>query len=156
MALLRTRPSRGLSTVIGIAMIGLAIGMFTWGDEQIQIPIFFPLVVVGMGLYHLFNAITGEGYMEETRIEGALSTMVNSEGKSRDEQFRELECLREKDLISVEEFDRKREEIFNPPAAETSGSSVESRLRTLQKLKSDDLISSEEFDTKRAEILSEL
>ena len=109
---IRVKPSREMSLfglVGGIAFIGLGVvwAIPTFGAFGVVWTI-FALAVTG---YHAFNAFSGRGIAtEEIDVEGFDSAPVR-DGDEAD-RLRRLESLRARNLITEEEYQRKRAGII--------------------------------------------
>jgi hypothetical protein len=112
MARIRVKPSRPQATlgmVMGSVFVG--IGLF------VVIPIFGPfgivwtLMAVALTAYFAINVFSSRGFAHtEIEIENGAESQ---DGEMQfDERLRRLERLREEQLISADEYQRKRDEIM--------------------------------------------
>lgn len=108
----RVKPSKEVSLVSlvgGIAMIvfGVIWAIPTFGAFGVVWTI-FALAITG---YHAFNAFSGKGVAtQEIDVEGFDSAPVTANDES--ERLQRLEGLRARNLITEEEYQRKRAEII--------------------------------------------
>jgi hypothetical protein len=112
MARIRIKPSRpqaALAMVVGIAFVGfgLLVGIPTFG----VFGIFWTVMALAMTVYFAINAFSPRG-LAHTEIDIEHDAEPEEGGLQFDERLRRLERLREEQLISAEEYERKREEIM--------------------------------------------
>jgi hypothetical protein len=112
MARIRVKPSRSqaaLGMVVGIVFVG--IGLFVVIPTFGAFGIFWTLVTAAMTVYFAINVFSPRG-LAHTEIEIEHDAEPREGNLQFDERLRRLEQLREEQLISAEEYERKREEIM--------------------------------------------
>ena len=112
MARIRVKPSRSqaaLGMVVGIVFVG--IGLFIVIPIFGAFGIFWTLVAVAIAVYSAINVFSTRG-LAHTEIEIENSAEFKEGELNFDERLRRLERLRDEQLISSEEYERKREEIM--------------------------------------------
>jgi hypothetical protein len=108
----RVKPSKEVSlvSVVGgmvMVVIGVIWAIPTFGAFGVAWTI-FALAITG---YHAFNAFSSRGVAtQEIDVEGFDSTPVTEGDES--ERLQRLESLRARNLITEEEYERKRAEII--------------------------------------------
>jgi len=112
MARIRVKPSRpqaALAMVVGIAFVcfGVLVGIPTFG----VFGIFWTLMAVAVTIYFAINVFSPKG-LAHTEIDIEHDAEPQERELQFDERLRRLERLREEQLISAEEYQRKRAEIM--------------------------------------------
>lgn len=111
------RPSKWVSALVvvmglGMAGVGIFLLLFT-GAHPVPVVIWI-VVVLGVTGYHLFNLFTDRAPSPMEIVEGQSSAGPASPPPlTAEERLRALEGLREKKLVSDEEYEAKRREILD-------------------------------------------
>jgi hypothetical protein len=100
-----------VGAVVGIIMLMFGIGVMS-KTQQFH-PFFILWIGVGVFIvgYHLINAISGRG-PATTIIESEEEDETSAEARPVAERLRELEELRQQQLVSEVEYEEKRKEIL--------------------------------------------
>jgi hypothetical protein len=111
---LRIRPSKpasALGMVVGIVFIG--IGLFFAIPVFGAFGIFWTLVAVAITGFHAMNVFSDRGIaMTEIEVVGETSQPKADDEMPFDERLRRLVQLRVDELITEEEYRRKRDELM--------------------------------------------
>src|SRR5262245_51095461 len=110
MALIRVKPSRpqaALAMVVGIVFVG--IGLFVVIPTFGPFGIFWTLVAAALTVFFAMNVFSQRGFAH-TEVEVEKGAGLLEGDVPFDERLRRLERLRDEQLISEEEYKRKRQE----------------------------------------------
>lgn len=111
----KIRPSKGAS------LLGFAVGIvFIFIGATLAIPvgglfgIFWTIIAVAITCINGINAFTEKGISDrEIIIDDTLDKLAGEYKSSTEQRLLELQGLYDKQLISKEEYERRRKEIIN-------------------------------------------
>ena len=113
------RPSRanaGFSAVVGVIFV--LIGIFVVIPSAGPFGIIWTLLAIGITAYNAYLAfgkkyIGPEIHIEDDTVPEEQSTRAGEAGPDTEERLIQLRELYDKDLISAEEYERKRQQILD-------------------------------------------
>jgi hypothetical protein len=109
-----SRPAPAMSAfaaLVGVGMLGF--GIFAMSQAGEFHPFFLLWIAVGVGVvgYHLVNAVSSKGVATEI-IEAEDMGDEQTPAKSVAERLRELDLLKQHQLVSASEYESKRQQIL--------------------------------------------
>ncbi|MFH1742149.1 MAG: SHOCT domain-containing protein [bacterium] len=112
----RIRPSKwGSALVVIVGSVFVCIGVFMAIPALGPIGIIWTLLAVGVTGYHALNLFSDRGVAHEV-VEFDTDTSNQSErdsAKSTEERLKNLDALRQKGLVSEEEYRQQRKRILD-------------------------------------------
>ena len=108
-----SRPLSAFTCVIGVIFVG--IGIFVVIPNVPPFGILWTLVCIGITIYHGMNAFSDTGVAHEVVEFESTNTAPATEPplrRSTEQRLRELEALKEQNLVSPEEYESQRRRIL--------------------------------------------
>lgn len=106
-----SKPASVLGMIVGLVFVGIGFGLVmpVFGGFGVA----WTLLAAGITVYHAVNVFSSRGVaMTEIDLEGDATRQLGSSGLPFDERLRRLERLKDEQLISNDEYHRKREELM--------------------------------------------
>jgi hypothetical protein len=104
---LTVRPSRTVSAFASVVAVAMVVFGASTLDKFGAFGVVWMLVAIGIGLFHLANALGLRGATEVIEVSGDGPTV------KPEERLRQLEDLRERGLISAKEYAEKRKSVLD-------------------------------------------